>query len=59
MLEILKAIGKSLLSALLTEAFIKEIILFFAEKLVEKTDNTLDNELFDKLKKALDKKKES
>lgn len=55
-LEALKSIGKALLSALLTEAFIKEIIIFLLEKLVEKTNNTLDNELLEKVKTALQKK---
>jgi len=52
-LEILKSVGKALLSALLTEAFLKEIIIFLLEKLVERTDNKLDDELVAKVKKAL------
>ena len=53
MVEVLKQIGKAILSALLTEKFIKEIIIFFLEKLAEKTDNTLDNEIVKKVKEAL------
>ena len=50
---ILKSIGKSLLSALLTEAFIKEIIIFLLEKLAKKSDNTVDDKLVAMIKKAL------
>ena len=53
MLEVLKQIGKALLSALLTEKFIKEIIIFLLEKLVKRTDNTLDDEIVAKVKEAL------
>ena len=56
MLEILKSIGKSLLAALLTEGFIKEVIVFLLEKLAQKTDNSVDDELVSKLKEALQKK---
>ena len=56
MMEILKSIGKSLLSAILTEAFIKEVIIFLLEKLSKKTDNQVDDELVKKLKEALNKK---
>jgi len=55
MLEILKTIGKSLLSALLTEAFIKEIIVFLLEKLVKSTSNTVDDVLVEKMKEAFKK----
>ena len=50
---ILKSIGKVLLSALLTEKFVKEIVIFFLEKLVKKTDNDVDDELVKKIKEAL------
>ena len=53
MVEVLKTIGKSLLSALLTEAFIKEIIVFLLEKLAAKTSNSVDDQLVAKLKEAL------
>lgn len=53
MLQILKEIGKSLLSALMTEKFLKELIIFLLEKLVKKTDNKLDDELLTKIKEAL------
>lgn len=58
MLAILKTIGKSLISALLTEAFIKEIIVFLLEKLAKKTSNTIDDVLVGKLREALHGKKE-
>lgn len=54
MLPIIKQIGKALLSALLTEKFIKEIVLFLLEKLVKKTDNTLDDEIVAKVREALE-----
>jgi len=54
--EILKSIGKSLLSALLTEAFIKEVIVFLLEKVASSTDNTVDDELVKRVKEALLKK---
>lgn len=54
-LEVLKSVGKALLSALLTEAFLKEIIIFLLEKLVERTDNKIDDELVAKVKEALKK----
>jgi len=53
MIEVLKSIGKSLLSALLTEKFIKEVIVFLLEKLAKKTSNTVDDALVSKLKEAL------
>ena len=53
MIEILKSIGKSILSAFLTEKFIKEIIVFFLDKLVSKTDNKLDDEIVAKIKEAI------
>lgn len=57
-MEIVKSIGKSLLSALLTEAFVKEIIVFLLEKLAKKTTNTVDDVLVEKVKEALNKKKD-
>lgn len=56
MLEVLKSIGKSLLSALLTEAFVKEIIVYFLEKLAKSTSNTVDDALVLKVKEAFQKK---
>lgn len=52
-LTILKSVGKSLISALLTEKFLKEIIVFLLEKLVSKTDNKLDDAIVAKVKEAL------
>lgn len=52
-LSLLKEIGKSLLSALLTEQFIKEVVVFLLEKLAKSTSNTVDDEIVSKIKDAL------
>jgi len=57
-MEIAKSIGKSLLSALLTESFVKEVVVFLLEKLAKKTENTVDDALVAKVKSALEDKKE-
>ena len=54
MVEILKAIGKGLISALLTEKFVKEIIIYLLEKLAKKSDNKIDDEIVAKIKEAMD-----
>lgn len=54
---ILKEIGKALLMALLTESFVKEIVVFALEKLAKLSSNTVDDELVAKVKKALLKEK--
>lgn len=54
MVEILKAIGKGLISALLTEKFVKEIIIYLLEKLALKSDNKVDDEIVAKIKEAMD-----
>ena len=54
MIEILKAIGKGLISALLTEKFVKEIIIYLLEKLAKKSDNKIDDEIVAKIKEAMD-----
>ena len=60
MIEILKSIGKGLISALLTEKFVKEIIIYLLEKLALKSDNKIDDEIVAKIKEAMDiKDKES
>jgi hypothetical protein len=51
--EVLKSIGKAILSALLTEKFIKEIVVFLLEKLAKKSDNKVDDEIVAKIKEAL------
>ena len=53
MIEILKSIGKGLISALLTEKFVKEIIIYLLEKLALKSDNKVDDEIVAKIKEAL------
>ena len=54
MIEILKSIGKGLISALLTEKFVKEIIIYLLEKLAKKSDNKIDDEIVAKIKEAMD-----
>ena len=53
MIEILKSIGKGLISALLTEKFVKEIIIYLLEKLAKKSDNKIDDEIVAKIKEAV------
>ena len=53
MIEILKSIGKGLISALLTEKFVKEIIIYLLEKLALKSDNKVDDEIVAKIKEAM------
>lgn len=53
MLPLLKQVGKALLSALLTEKFIKEIVIYLLEKLAQKTDNSIDDEIVKKVKEAV------
>ena len=60
MIEVLKSIGKGLISALLTEKFVKEIIIYLLEKLAKKSDNKIDDEIVAKIKEAMNiKDKES
>ena len=54
--KILKDIAKAVLMALLTEQFVKEVIVFLLEKLAKRTSNSVDDELVAKVKKALLKK---
>ena len=54
MIEVLKSIGKALVSALLTEKFVKEIIIYLLEKLALKSDNKVDDEIVAKIKEAMD-----
>ena len=54
MIEVLKSIGKGVLSALLTEKFVKEIIIYLLEKLALKSDNKIDDEIVAKIKEAMD-----
>ena len=56
MIEILKSIGKGLISALLTEKFVKEILIYLLEKLALKSDNKIDDEIVAKIKDAMDVK---
>ena len=54
MIEVLKSIGKALISSLLTEKFVKEIIIYLLEKLAKKSDNKIDDEIVAKIKEAMD-----
>ena len=54
MVEILKSIGKGLIAGLLTEKFVKEIIVYLLEKLALKSDNKVDDEIVAKIKEAMD-----
>jgi len=54
-MTILKEIGKALLGALLTEAFVKSLVIWGLEKLAKRTDNKIDDELVAKIKEALEK----
>ena len=58
MIEVLKSIGKALISSLLTEKFVKEIIIYLLEKLAKKSDNKIDDEIVAKSKEAVEVKKE-
>lgn len=53
LMTVLKQVGKSILSALLTEKFVKEIIVYLLEKLAARTDNKVDDEIIAKVKEAL------
>ena len=57
MIEVLKSIGKGLISALLTEKFVKEIIIYLLEKLAKKSDNKVDDEIVAKIKEAMNVEK--
>lgn len=52
-LEILKNIGKSLITALLTEAMAKRLIIMLLEFMAKKTTNDVDNQIVEEVKKAL------
>lgn len=52
-MEILKVVAKSVISALLTEKFVKEMVVFLLEKLAAKSDNKIDDQIVAKVKEAL------
>ena len=54
MIEVLKSIGKALISSLLTEKFVKEIIIYLLEKLAKKSDNKIEDEIVAKIKEAVE-----
>ncbi len=49
----LKSVAKSIMAALLTEAFIKEIIVYLLKKLAERTNNKVDDAIVSRVEKAL------
>ena len=53
----LKKLAVSLLSALLTEKFIKTLIIYLLKKLAEKSDNKVDDEIVHMIEKALAEEK--
>lgn len=57
-MEILKQILKAIMMALLTESFIKEIVVYGLEKLAESTDNKVDDEIIAMVKRSLEAPKE-
>lgn len=52
MLSALGKIGVSLVSSLLTEAFLKKAVIIALEKLVKKTENDVDDKLLEAAKEA-------
>lgn len=56
-ISVLKEILKAVLVSLLTEEFIKEIIVHGLEWAAKKTDNNVDDEMVASVKKALEKPK--
>ena len=59
LVQILMQVGKALLMSLLTERFIKELVVHFLEFLAKKTDNEVDDELVRAVKSALQPQKSS
>jgi len=56
--SVLKQIFQAILVALLTEEFVKSLIIYGLEKLASKTDNKIDDELVARVKAALEKPKQ-
>jgi hypothetical protein len=56
--NILKEILKAVLLSLLTEQFIKDLIVYALETLSKRTDNEVDDRVVEMVKKALEKKPE-
>lgn len=57
MLLILKAVAQSLMTALVTEKFLKEMLIYVLKKFAAKSDNKLDDELVAKIEEALKEQK--
>lgn len=54
-LSVLGKVGMSMMTALLTEAVLKKLIILLLEKLAEKSDNKVDDEIVRIVKEALAK----
>ena len=55
LLNLLKSVGRSLLISLLTETFIKELLVDILEWLAKKTDNEVDDNMVASVKRAIEK----
>lgn len=53
LVNVLKEIAKALMVSLLTEKFIKEVIMYALKKLAKRTDNQVDDEVVAMVDKAL------
>ena len=51
-LKVLGQVGLGLLTSLLTEVFLKRLIVILLEKLVKRTESDLDDQLLQEAKKA-------
>jgi len=55
----LKTVGLSLLKSLLTEKFIKEIIVYLLKWLAQKSKNKVDDKIVVMIEKAMEDKEEA
>lgn len=55
-LDILKKLALKLLAAILTEKFIKKLVVFLLKKLAERSDNKIDDEVVKMIEEALEEK---
>jgi hypothetical protein len=58
-MEFLKAVLKAVLTAFLTESFLKEIIVYGLEKLAASTDNKVDDEVIAMVRRSMEPPKET
>lgn len=57
--QILKEIAKAIMVSLVTRKFLEELLIYILEKLAKKTDNNVDDEVVEMVKRALNKPEES